>query len=133
MGYSDHSLGTVIAPAAVAMGARVIEKHITLDKTLEGPDHRASLDPYEFKDMVEEIRLIERSLGNGQKVPHRCELENRSIARKSLVATRQIKQGSEIKTGDVAAKRATRGRSPMEYWGLIGTRAKKDFEYDDPL
>ena len=133
VGYSDHTLGTVVAPAAVAMGARVIEKHITLDKTLEGPDHQASLDPCEFQYMVEEIRLIETSLGKGGKVPHPCELENRSIARKSLVATRHIKQGSEIQAGDVTAKRATRGRSPMEYWDLIGTLAKKDFEYDDPF
>ena len=133
VGYSDHTLGTVVAPAAVAMGARVIEKHITLDKTLEGPDHHASLDPSEFKVMVEEIRLIETSLGKGEKTPHPCELENRSIARKSLVATRQIKRGSKIRTGDVTAKRATRGRSPMEYWDLIGTPAKKDFEYDDPF
>ena len=133
VGYSDHTLGTVVAPSAVASGARVIEKHITLDKALDGPDHLASLEPNEFKEMVEAIRLVESALGDGRKMPHPCEIENRAVARKSLVATRDISRGSELQASDLTAKRARFGISPMEFWSLVGTQAKKDFEFDEPF
>ena len=133
MGYSDHTPGTAVACAAVALGARVIEKHITLDKTLPGPDHAASLEPQEFHQMVESIRIVEQSLGDGNKAPHEAELENLPVARKSLVAARGITEGELFSPDSVAVKRPGTGRSPMEYWDMLGRESNKAYEFDEFL
>ena len=133
IGYSDHTVGTTVACAAVALGARVIEKHITLDKTLPGPDHAASLEPQEFHQMVESIRIVELSLGDGNKAPHEAELENLPVARKGLVAARAILRGELFSPDSVAVKRPGTGRSPMEYWDILGRESKKPYEFDEFL
>ena len=133
VGYSDHTPGTTIASAAVAMGARVIEKHFTLDKSLPGPDHRASLEGHEFGRMVENIRIVEQSLGDGEKAPHEAELENLPMARKSLVAARNIQQGERFSPDNITIKRPGTGRSPMEYWSIMGQRSKKEYDFDELL
>jgi len=133
VGYSDHTLGTAVAPAAVAKGARVIEKHLTLDKSLPGPDHKASLEQSEFREMVEAIRIVEQSLGSGEKIPHPSELVNRPVARKSVVASRKIQRGERFTSENITVRRPGIGRSPMDYWDLIGTRAEREYDYDDLL
>jgi len=133
IGYSDHTPGSVIASAAVALGARVIEKHFTLDKNFPGPDHKASLEPSELRQMVDSIRTVEQSLGNGEKVPHDTELDNRPVARKSLVAARAIPRGELFSPDSVAVKRPGTGRSPMEYWDILGRESKKPYEFDEFL
>ncbi len=133
IGYSDHTVGTTVACAAVALGARVIEKHITLDKTLPGPDHAASLEPQEFHQMVESIRIVEQSLGDGNKAPHEAELENLPVARKSLIAAQTINKGELFSPENVTAKRPTAGRSPMDYWSLLGVASTRDYEPDEPI
>jgi N-acetylneuraminate synthase len=133
VGLSDHSLGTAIPIAATALGARVIEKHLTLDRALPGPDHRASLDPRQFSDMVAGIRQVERGLGNGFKLPTAAELRNVLAARKSLVAARSIARGERYSARNLAAKRPGSGRSPLEYWELVGTRAPRPFRKDEPI
>jgi len=129
-GYSDHSEGIVIPIAAVAIGATVIEKHFTLDKTLPGPDHKASLEPEELKVMVKAIRTVELSLGNKQKGPMLSELKNRSIARKSLVALENISQGEKFTEENITTKRPGDGISPMHYWDMVGKVAKIDVLQD---
>jgi len=130
-GYSDHSEGITIPIAAVAMGAAVIEKHFTLDRALPGPDHKASLDPDELKAMVKSIRIVERSMGDGLKGPMISELKNRPIARKSLIAAKDIKQGETFTTENMTVKRSgVVGISPMEYWELVGNVAKIDILQD---
>lgn len=111
-GYSDHTLGIEIALAAVAMGARVIEKHFTLDKNMDGPDHKASLNPDELKAMIAAIRNVERAFGDGVKIPAKSEEEPRNSVRRSLVAARDIKRGSTIKRSDIAIKRPGTGLPP---------------------
>jgi len=131
VGYSDHTLGIEISIAAVAMGARVIEKHFTLDKKLTGPDHKASLEPDELKAMVRSIRNIEKALGNGIKKPSKSELKNKPIARKSIVASKKIKKRELFTEENLTVKRPGTGISPMLWDEVIGKRAVKDFEVDE--
>jgi N,N'-diacetyllegionaminate synthase len=131
VGYSDHTTGIEIPVAAVALGAEVIEKHFTLDKKMKGPDHKASLEPYEFGTMVKAIRNIERALGNRKKVPTKSELKNRLIARKSIVATHGIKKGEQFTEKNLTVKRPGTGISPMKWDRVIGKTAKKDFTKDE--
>ncbi len=131
IGYSDHTPGIEVPIAAVALGATVIEKHFTLDRSLSGPDHRASLEPDELKAMVAGIRNIERALGDGIKRPSPSELKNRPIARKSLVAARDIKAGELFSSDNLTAKRPGTGISPMVWDGVIGRRAIRDFSEDE--
>jgi len=131
VGYSDHTLGIEVDIAAVAMGAKVIEKHFTLDKTMEGPDHKASLEPHELKAMVQAIRNIEKALGSGIKKPSRSERPNMEVARKSIVAAKNIKKGELLTEENLAVKRPGNGISPMRWEEIVGTVAQKDYEADD--
>lgn len=130
-GYSDHTLGIEIPTAAVALGASVIEKHFTLDKSMEGPDHKASLEPRELKNMVTAIRNIEKSLGDGIKKPSKSEQENIKIVRKSIVAKTNIKKGDVLTEENITVKRPATGISPMKWDEVIGTQAHKDYKTDD--
>lgn len=131
VGYSDHTLGIEIPIAAASLGAEVIEKHLTLDKTMTGPDHQASLEPKEFEVMVKAIRSIEKALGKGIKVPSLSEAKNKDIARKSIVAAKNIKEGDAFTNRNITVKRPGTGISPMEWDRIIGRRAIKDFNIDD--
>ncbi len=130
-GYSDHTLGIEVDIAAVAMGATVIEKHFTLDKNMEGPDHKASLEPDELKAMVEAIRNIEKALGNSIKKPSSSEKPNMAIARKSIVASRSIKKGEILNEDNLAVKRPGNGISPMRWDEIVGSIAQKDYLEDE--
>lgn len=131
VGYSDHTQGIEVPIAAVAMGATVIEKHFTLDKNMEGPDHKASLDPTELKQMVRAIRNIEKAIGNGLKEPSSSELANKGVARKSIVASRSIKQGEIFSEENLTTKRPGTGISPMKWYEVIGKAASRDFSEDE--
>ena len=131
VGYSDHTLGTEVAVAAVALGATLIEKHLTLDRNMLGPDHKASLEPEEFSVMVRSIRNIEKSLGNGIKKPSQSEIKNRVIARKSLVALKPIKNGEVFTTENITVKRPGNGISPMFWDKIIGKVAIRNFKTDE--
>ena len=131
VGYSDHTPGIEVPIAAVALGATVIEKHFTLDRTLPGPDHRASLEPDELKVMVQGIRNIEKALGDGIKRPSPSELKNKPIARKSLVAARPIRAGEAFSEDNLMAKRPGTGISPMQWDEVIGRTAPRDFSEDE--
>lgn len=131
VGYSDHTNGIEVPIAAVALGAEVIEKHFTLDRNMEGPDHKASLEPTELEAMVKSIRNIEKAMGDGIKKPSKSELKNKSIARKSLIATKKIGKGDLFTEGNIGIKRPGNGISPMRWDEVIGTKASKDFEIDD--
>ena len=131
VGYSDHTVGIEVPIAAAAMGASVIEKHFTLDKNMEGPDHKASLEPEELKQMVCSIRNIEQAMGSGKKQPSPSEKKNISIARKSIVAKRKIKQGEQLTEDNLYIKRPGDGISPMRWYEIIGMAAVKDFEEDE--
>ena len=131
VGYSDHTLGIEVPIAAVALGASVIEKHFTLDRSLAGPDHQASLEPNELREMVKGIRNIECALGNGIKRPSANELKNKAIARKSIVAARLIKAGEPFSEDNLLAKRPGTGLSPMCWDKVIGCQAKRDFSADE--
>lgn len=133
VGYSDHTLGIEVAIAAVAMGASVIEKHFTLDKTMEGPDHQASLEPEELKIMIQSIRNIEKSLGDGKKKPSDSEKKNIIIARKSIVARRAIAEGEVFAEENLAIKRPGDGMSPMHWFDVIGKTATKNYEKDEQI
>ncbi len=133
VGFSDHSDGILIAPVAVALGARVIEKHLTINCNLSGPDHRASVEPKEFKEMVENIRLVESALGNGKKVPAFCEASCRLAARKSLTAVRNIAKGEKILSSDIVIKRPGTGIFPMDIKKVIGRQAQKNIKADETL
>lgn len=133
IGYSDHTEGISIPLAAVAMGATVIEKHFTLDKTMEGPDHKASLEPTELKAMVDNIRAIELALGDGVKKISLSEAKNRAIARKSIVAKKQISKGTLITPELVTVKRPGTGLSPMMWDKVVGSVAQYDFSVDEEL
>lgn len=132
-GFSDHTEGIAVSIAAAAMGATIIEKHFTLDRSLPGPDHKASLEPRMFKAMVDGIREVESALGDGVKVPVPVELPNMLVARKSLVATRPIKLGETITADAITVKRPGSGLSPFEYWDVVGTVAQRDYAFDDPI
>lgn len=131
VGYSDHTRGTEVAIAAVALGASVIEKHFTLDRSMRGPDHRASLEPEELKVMVTAIRNIEIALGDGIKRPTQSEIRNKHVARKSLVASRAIKAGEPFSVENVAVKRPGTGISPMRWDEVMGRAAPRDFSTDE--
>lgn len=133
VGLSDHTNGIAVPIAAVARGAKVIEKHFTLDKNLPGPDHKASLEPDELKQMIDSIRQVEQALGSAMKHPTSSERKNKSIVRKSLVAARSIQEGEMFGPHNVTAKRPGTGISPMLYWNLIGTAANRDYEEDEVI
>ncbi len=133
VGFSDHTPGFEISLAAVARGAAVIEKHFTLDKKLPGPDHLASLDYLEFKTMIENIRNIEKALGNGRKQPSASETKNIKIVRRSIVAKDKISIGEDFTIANLAFKRPHRGLSPMDFWSLLGTKAQKDYVKDEVI
>jgi N-acetylneuraminate synthase len=129
-GYSDHTRGIHISIAAVALGAVLIEKHFTLDRALPGPDHQASLEPAELRDMVSAIRDVEAAVGDGIKRPTASERANRDVARKSLVAARDIAAGEPL---EVACKRPGTGVSPYEYWNMKARKASRDYAADEAL
>ncbi|WP_169752557.1 N-acetylneuraminate synthase [Campylobacter mucosalis] len=131
VGYSDHTPGIEVPIAAVALGAVVIEKHFTLDKNMQGPDHKASLEPDELKAMVSAIRNIEIALGDGIKRTSPSEQKNKTIARKSIVAARDIKKGEIFSEQNLAIKRPGNGISPMRWDEIIGQKAQKDYEQDE--
>lgn len=131
VGYSDHTPGIEIPVAAVALGATIIEKHFTLDCNLPGPDHKASLEPDQFKAMVDAIRNVEVALGDGIKRPSASELKNKPIARKSLVAARHIRAGERFSAENLTAKRPGTGISPMQWDAVIGRVAVRDFQTDE--
>ena len=131
VGYSDHTKGIEVPIAAVALGATVIEKHFTLDKAMEGPDHKASLEPDELKAMVDAIRNIEQALGDGHKHVSPSERKNMDIARKSIVAARDIRKGEVLTEENITTKRPGNGISPMRWDSVIGTTAIRDFGYDE--
>ena len=131
VGYSDHTLGIEIPIAAVAMGATVIEKHFTLSKAMEGPDHKASLEPNELKAMIDAIRNVEIALGDGIKKPSPSELKNRPIARKSIVAAKDIPKGEVFTNTNLTIKRPGTGINPMKWDEVIGKKAGKDYIMDE--
>lgn len=132
-GYSDHTSGIEIPVAAVALGATVIEKHFTLDRTMEGPDHQASLEPDELKAMVAAIRGIESALGDGVKAPSASEAKNRAVARKSIFASRAIRKGEPFSEENLTSKRPGTGISPMRWDEFIGKPAPRDYAEDEML
>lgn len=131
IGYSDHTLGIEVPIAATALGAKVVEKHFTLDRNMDGPDHKTSLEPDELKAMVKAIRNIERAQGNGVKRPSPSELKNISLARKSIVAAQYIKRGDSFTEQNMTVKRPGIGINPMEWDNVIGKIAKRDFKEDE--
>lgn len=133
VGYSDHSLGIAIPIAAVARGATVIEKHLTLSRSMPGPDHAASLEPDEFAAMVKGIREVEQANGDGNKNPTITELETRLVARRSLTAAREIRRGEIIKFADLEAKRPATGISPMQTWDVVGRTSSRHYAIDDEV
>ena len=133
VGYSDHTQGIEVPIAAVALGAEVIEKHFTLDRTLPGPDHKASLEPDELAAMVKAIRNIEAALGNADKTVSDSERENIAIARKSIVAAKAIKKGELLNEKNITTKRPGTGLSPMFWNSVIGTKAIRDFQEDEEI
>ncbi len=132
-GYSDHTLGTEVPVAAVALGALVIEKHFTLDRNMEGPDHKASLEPHELKAMVSAIRNIEKALGDGIKRMSASEAANKAVARKSIVAAGPIARGELFSEENLTVKRPGDGISPMKWDEVIGRPASRDFEPDEKI
>ena len=133
IGYSDHTKGIEVPIAAVALGATVIEKHFTLDKNMEGPDHKASLEPEELKAMVSAIRNIEQAIGTGHKTISESERKNIEIARKSIVAARPIKAGELFTEENLTVKRPGNGINPMRWNDVVGTRAIQSFNEEDPI
>lgn len=131
VGYSDHTLGIEAPIAAAALGAEIIEKHFTLDRTMEGPDHSCSLEPSELKAMVSAIRNIEKALGSGEKAPSLSETKNMDIARKSIVAARNIKAGEVFSEENLDVKRPGNGISPIKWFDVIGKTASRDFVADE--
>lgn len=131
VGYSDHTEGIEVPVAAAAMGAEILEKHFTLDKTLEGPDHKASLEPEELAQMVAQVRHIELALGDGEKKPAEAEFANLAIARKSIVAKRAIRKGELFSEENLTTKRPGNGISPMRWCEVLGMAAPRDFGEDE--
>jgi len=131
VGYSDHTQGIEISIAAVAMGARMIEKHFTLARTMEGPDHKASLEPDELKAMVKSIRHIEQALGDGVKRPSESERKNISVVRKSILASRPIEIGESFSDNNLIVKRPGNGISPMRWDEIVGKKATRNFSADE--
>ena len=131
VGYSDHTMGIEVPIAAVAMGATIIEKHFTLDRNMSGPDHKASIEPDELKEMVKSIRNIEKAIGNGKKEVSESEKKNISIARKSIVAARNIKKGEIFTEENITVKRPGTGLSPMKWEEIVGQKAIRDFNVEE--
>ena len=131
VGYSDHTQGIEVAVAAVAMGAEIIEKHFTLSREMEGPDHKASLEPQELKSMVQAIRNVEMAIGSSEKRPSTSEIQNMKVARKSIVAKRNIKIGEMFSEKNLTTKRPGTGLSPMLWNSVIGQVAVRNFEKDE--
>lgn len=131
IGYSDHTKGIEVPIAAVAMGTTIIEKHFTLDRNMEGPDHKASLEPSELKAMVQAIRNIEKAIGTGDKKPTSSEIKNIAIARKSIVASQPIKKGEAFTEQNITTKRPATGISPMRWRQVLGQKATRDFTEDE--
>lgn len=131
VGYSDHTQGIEIPIASVAMGACVIEKHFTLDRNMEGPDHKASLEPDELASMVKAIRNVEKALGDGRKIPSKSEIKNIPIARKSIVAKKKIIKGETLTEENITTKRPGSGISPMKWNEVLGIKAIRDFDEDE--
>lgn len=131
VGYSDHTKGIEVPVAAAALGATIVEKHFTLDRNMEGPDHKASLEPDELAQMVNCIRNIEKALGNGVKTPSPSEKKNIAVARKSIVAAKSIKAGEMLTEDNITVKRPGTGISPMKWREVIGTKAARDFAEDE--
>jgi N,N'-diacetyllegionaminate synthase len=133
VGYSDHTLGIEVPIAAVALGAVVIEKHFTLDRNFQGPDHAASLEPNELKDMVIAIRNIEKAMGDGIKKPSFSEAKNISVSRKSIIAKKPIKKGDLFSELNLTVKRPGTGISPMDWDSVIGKKSKRDYRFDEEI
>jgi N-acetylneuraminate synthase len=133
VGLSDHTEGISVPIAAVARGAALVEKHFTLDRSLPGPDHAASLEPDELRDMVQGIRDAEAALGDSVKAPTEPEWKNRPVARKGLVATQPIEKGEKFTEENLGMKRPGDGLSPMRYWSILGRKANKDYRSDDQI
>lgn len=133
VGYSDHTMGTEVPVAAVALGAEIIEKHFTLDRTMEGPDHKASLEPAELKLMVQQIRNIEAALGDGIKRPNKSEVENAKVVLKSILAKCPIKKGELLTPDNLVVKRASSGISATHWDVVVGTKALCDYDIDEPI
>ena len=133
VGFSDHTTGIEAALASVVFGASLIEKHMTLDKNLPGPDHKASLSPAELRNLVSSVRNVERARGDGRKTPARSELKNTCVARKSLVAAKKIAKGERFTEENLACKRPGTGFSPMLYWSMLGETAKRNYDIDEVL
>lgn len=131
VGYSDHTSSIEIAVASAALGAEVIEKHFTLDRNMKGPDHKASIEPTEFKKMVESIRNVEIAMGNGLKIPAKSELKNINIVRKSIVAKTEIKKGDIFTVNNLTAKRPGSGIPPSKMENILGKKAKRNFRKDE--
>lgn len=133
VGYSDHTKGIEVPIAAAALGATIIEKHFTLDQNMDGPDHKASLEPEELAAMVSAIRNIEQALGSGEKTASPSERKNIAVARKSIVAKRSIKAGERLTEDNLTVKRPGSGVSPMRWRDVLGTAAIRDFEEDEMI
>ncbi len=131
IGYSDHTLGLAVSIAAVALGACIIEKHFTLDKTMPGPDHQASIEPDQLILLVQNIRQVELALGKNKKLPTPSELKNRLIARKSMVAANKIVQGDILNSQNIICKRPASGLSPTHFWEKMNKPAERDYEKDE--
>ena len=133
VGYSDHTIGTQVCVAATALGATVLEKHLTVDRTLPGPDHLASTEPEEFASLVSQVRDVTRALGDGIKAPCAAEIPNIPIARRNLVAARPIRRGDILGPDDIAALRHGAGMAPDQYWTLLGSTAARDYRAFEPF
>ncbi|WP_018693926.1 N-acetylneuraminate synthase [Algicola sagamiensis] len=133
VGYSDHTAEVFTPAIAVAKGATLIEKHFTLDRSLPGPDHQASMEPNELKEMIRMIRVTESMLGHSTKAPQQCEFETKAVARKSLVALKPIRRGDVFSEENMGVKRPGTGISPTEYWQFLGTIAGQDYDTGDLL
>ena len=131
VGYSDHTRGIEVPVAAVALGATVIEKHFTLDRNMEGPDHKASLEPAELAAMVSAIRNVEQALGTAEKKPSPSERKNIAVARKSIVAKTAIAAGETLTEDNLTVKRPGSGVSPMRWFEVLGSRANRDYQEDE--
>ncbi len=133
VGFSDHTVGIEVPIAAVARGATIVEKHVTLDKQMPGPDHLASLDIAELTQMVQAIRHIELALGDGRKYPRTSEKKNMAVVRRALIANTTIKTGELFSAQNIAIKRHTGGISPMKYWEWLGRKAEKNYAIDEAI
>jgi sialic acid synthase SpsE len=133
VGYSDHTLGLAVSLGAVARGASVVEKHFTLDRRLQGPDHALSLEPHKLAELVTGIRAVEVALGDGEKRPQPAEEENRTVVRRSLVAARNLEAGERVGPGDVAIKRPGGGLAPSELDRVVGAELARPIAADEPF